>query len=75
MVWQSKLFAHSCFWFSTLISKQDNLNSVYAELKKVQAVAVKTIQMSQGNKISRLVAWTFQSEEQQKAWIKARWKT
>jgi 23S rRNA (adenine1618-N6)-methyltransferase len=75
MVRQSKLFSHSCFWFSTLISKQDNLNSVYAELKKAQAVSVKSIQMSQGNKISRLVAWTFLSEEQQKVWIKARWKT
>jgi 23S rRNA (adenine1618-N6)-methyltransferase len=69
MVRESKLFANSCFWFSTLISKQENLRSTYAELKKENAVEVKTIQMSQGNKISRVVAWTFLSLEQQAAWV------
>ncbi|NBR15704.1 MAG: 23S rRNA (adenine(1618)-N(6))-methyltransferase, partial [Crocinitomicaceae bacterium] len=29
---------------------------------------VKTTQMSQGNKISHLLAWTFQNEKQQKDW-------
>jgi 23S rRNA (adenine1618-N6)-methyltransferase len=75
MVRESIQFANSCFWFSTLISKQENLKGIYTELKKAKTVAVKTIQMSQGNKISRLVAWTFLSVEQQKIWIKARWKT
>lgn len=61
MVSQSKQFADSCLWFSTLISKQSNLNSVYKALKKVEAIKVKTIPMGQGNKISRIVAWTFKS--------------
>ena len=35
MILQSKQFAETCFWFSTLISKEANLDSVYRELKKI----------------------------------------
>ena len=59
MVMESKQFANSCFWFSSLISKQDSLESIYKTLKKVAATEVKTISMGQGNKTSRIVAWTF----------------
>ena len=73
MVSQSKEFATSCFWFSSLISKESNLRSVYDALRKAEAMEVKTIPMSQGNKISRIVAWTFLSGEQQKKWVRTRW--
>lgn len=73
MILQSKTFATSCFWFSTLISKESNLKSVYIALDKSEAFEVKTISMGQGNKISRVVAWTFLSIEQQKEWTKRRW--
>lgn len=69
MISQSKQFATSCFWFSTLISKQSNLKGVYAALKKAEAIDVKTIPMSHGNKISRIVAWTYLSCEQQQKWV------
>ena len=72
MIHQSKRFSQSCFWFSTLISKESNLKSVYLALNKSEAIEVKTIPMGQGNKISRIVAWTFLNKEQQKEWIK-RW--
>ena len=73
MIHQSKQFSTSCFWFSTLISKKYILKSVYKTLKRVEAAEVKTIPMGQGNKISRIVAWTFLSSEQQEEWIKNRW--
>ena len=73
MIHQSKQFATACFWFSTLISKESSLKSVYASLNKAGAYEVKTIPMGQGNKISRIVAWTFLTKEQQKEWIKRRW--
>lgn len=73
MIHQSRQFATVCFWFSTLISKASNLINVYDVLHKSGAVEVKTIPMGQGNKISRVVAWTFLKPEQQKEWIKARW--
>jgi len=60
MINESKLFAKQCVWFTTLVSKASNLPLVYRHLKKVQAVTVKTVEMAQGQKQSRFVAWTFQ---------------
>ena len=60
MIHESKLFAKQCVWFTTLVSKATNLPLVYRELKKVQAVTVKTVEMAQGQKQSRFVAWSFQ---------------
>lgn len=73
MVRQSKEFAGSCFWFSTLISKESSLKSVYEILRKSKAIEVKTVAMGQGNKISRFVAWTFLNRDQQSIWVKSRW--
>ena len=73
MITESKEFSHSCFWFSTLISKASNLKGVYEGLRKVEAEEVRTIPIGQGNKISRIVAWTFLDKEKQDAWIAGRW--
>lgn len=74
MIRQSKKFAVNCLWFSTLVSKQSNLKRAYEALEKVEAVEVKTIPMGQGNKISRVLAWTFLSKEQKKEWANSRWQ-
>lgn len=74
MILQSKQFSTSCLWFSTLIAKQVNLKSVYDELKKANALEIKTIPMGQGNKISRIVAWTFLTLEQKKKWRNTRFR-
>ncbi len=73
MIRESVEFRSSCFWFSTLISKQSSLRNVYAALKLAKALEVHTIPMGQGNKISRVVAWTFLDEAQQKNWKETRW--
>lgn len=74
MIVESKEYSSSCFLFSTLVSKKYNLNAIYAELEKVEALDVKTIPIGQGNKRSRIVSWTFLSKEQQQDWIDERWK-
>ena len=74
MILQSKQFADSCFWFSTLISRESNLRQVYVFLKSVKAADVKTIPMGQGNKISRVVAWTFLTKREQEEWVAERWE-
>ncbi|MCX6171303.1 MAG: 23S rRNA (adenine(1618)-N(6))-methyltransferase RlmF [Flavobacterium sp.] len=68
MIYESAKYPMQCLWFTTLVSKKDNLKSIYKILGKVSAVAIKTIDMAQGQKISRIVAWTFLSETQQKEW-------
>lgn len=67
LIVESKLFSENCRWFSTLISKQSNLQNVYKALRKVEAVEVRTIPMGQGNKSSRIVVWTFLNKKQQAA--------
>ncbi len=72
---ESSLFANSCFWFSTLVSKQSYLNNIYETLTKVKATEIKTIEMGQGNKISRIVAWTYMTESEQKKWSYEKWNS
>lgn len=66
MIKESKQHATQCIWFTTLISKAANLPSVYRALKQVNALDVRTIEMSQGQKKSRIVAWTFLNASQQR---------
>jgi 23S rRNA (adenine1618-N6)-methyltransferase len=68
MIYESVKYPLQVFWFTTLVSKKDNLRSIYKTLNKVGAVEIKTIEMAQGQKISRFVAWTFLSKKQQKDW-------
>ena len=74
MIQESSRYSTSCFWFSSLISKSNNLPSIYSELKNANAFEIKTIDMAQGQKISRIVAWTFLDKNQQKTWKLKRWK-
>jgi 23S rRNA (adenine1618-N6)-methyltransferase len=68
MIYESVKYPLQVFWFTTLISKKDNLKSIYKTLNKIGAVEIKTIEMAQGQKNSRFIAWTFLSPKQQKEW-------
>ncbi len=74
MIKESRKFDKNCFWFTSLVSKQSNLKSIYKALDKTDPTEVKTIQMGTGNKSTRIVAWTFLNKEEQKAWVSERWK-
>ncbi len=69
LIFQSKQYADSCFWYSTLVSKESSLKPIYDTLKQVKTVEIKTIKMEQGHKISRIVAWTFLTEKEQNDWL------
>lgn len=74
MILESKQFASNCFWFSTLISKDSNLKNAGRTLRSVDVLDVKILPMAQGNKTSRILAWTFLTKEEQAKWMKQRWK-
>jgi 23S rRNA (adenine1618-N6)-methyltransferase len=59
MIIESFKFAKSVVWFTTLVSKKETLSNCYYELKRLDAIEVRTINMQQGNKISRILAWKF----------------
>ena len=62
------MFKTQCFWYTTLVSKKENVQSMYDSLNKLGATEIKTIPMHQGNKVTRVVAWTFLSKEEQLNW-------
>jgi 23S rRNA (adenine1618-N6)-methyltransferase len=68
MIYESVKYPKQVLWFTTLVSKRDHLSSILKLLNKVNAAEIKTIDMAQGQKISRIVAWTFMSKTQQEAW-------
>ena len=73
LVAESRPLAQRCHWFTTLISKKTTLLSIHYFLRQAEAAQVHTIDMAQGQKKSRFVAWTFLSEEEQAAWRAQRW--
>ncbi len=58
-IFQSKEFQKQFNWFTSLVSKKDLLKDLKRSLKKLKAKEIKIIQMKQGNKISRILAWRF----------------
>jgi 23S rRNA (adenine1618-N6)-methyltransferase len=68
MIYESAKYPMHCLWYTTLVSKQAHLNSLFKTLNKVNAANITTIDMAQGQKTSRILAWTFLTEKQQKEW-------
>lgn len=64
MISESQQFSAQVVWFTTLISKKENLKPLSAQLQKMGVMQQKVIEMGQGNKQSRLLAWTFLSAQQ-----------
>ena len=62
MIEQSEVFAGQCLWFSSLVSKKENLPAARKALARVGAQDVRVIDMAQGNKVSRILAWSFLDE-------------
>ena len=70
MIEESTQFSTQCLWFSTLVSKESNLGGIYRALKKARVLDSRTIEMAQGQKKSRIVAWTYLNTSQHEAWYK-----
>ncbi len=73
LITESARVPKQVLWFSTLVSKASNLPLIQATLKKVGALESHVVEMSQGQKQSRFVAWTFHDKAQQEAWRAERW--
>lgn len=73
MVAESVQHAAGCLWFTALVSRSSSLPGIRRALKQAGVLDSRTIDMAQGQKKSRIVAWTFMNEEQQRAWRMMRW--
>lgn len=74
MIEQSTQIPRRVLWFTTLLSKADNLTPIQAVLKKAKAVDTRIIDMAQGQKQSRIVAWSFLSAGERSKWARERAK-
>ena len=59
MAKESVKFSSQVNWFTSLVSDKDNIKPLGKLLEKLGAKEVKVLEMSQGQKISRVLAWKF----------------
>lgn len=71
IVEESRLFKQQCLWFTCLVSKKSNLPAIHRAINKVSASAVEVVEMAQGQKQSRFIAWSFFSPEQRQQLFKS----
>jgi 23S rRNA (adenine1618-N6)-methyltransferase len=59
MIQESVVCAAQVGWFTTLVSKSDHLPALEKALRRAQAAEMRIIDMAQGQKRSRVLAWSF----------------
>lgn len=59
MISESQNHTQQVGWFTSLISNKDHLKPLCNMLEGMPVSAVKTINMAQGNKVSRFLAWRY----------------
>lgn len=69
MIAESKDFGRQVMWFTSLVSKGENLPPLYRALTDVGAVKVVKKEMAQGQKQSRFIAWSFMDDEQRRRFL------
>ena len=65
MVTESVLFKSQVCWFTCLLSKKENIKPIKQLLATQRVSNVKVIEMSQGHKVSRFIAWSYMNEAEQ----------
>ncbi|NBA98048.1 23S rRNA (adenine(1618)-N(6))-methyltransferase RlmF [Pseudomonas sp. R5(2019)] len=73
LISESVQLGKQVLWFSTLVSKASNLPAIQAALKKAGVQHSCVVEMGQGQKQSRFVAWTFHDPQARQAWRQVRW--
>jgi 23S rRNA (adenine1618-N6)-methyltransferase len=58
-LYESSLFKEKSKWFTSLVSKKENIVSLQKSSSKLGAIEFKVIPMHQGNKVTRIVCWRF----------------
>jgi 23S rRNA (adenine1618-N6)-methyltransferase len=61
MIAESARVPRACRWFTTLVSKSEHVPRLRQALRAVNAAEVRTIDMTHGQKKSRILAWSFRT--------------
>jgi 23S rRNA (adenine1618-N6)-methyltransferase len=69
MMQESRIYKDQVLFFSSLVSKSAHLKLLEAHLKELKVTYSKVVKMSQGQKISHFIAWSFLPETKRVAWL------
>jgi len=72
LIAESAQLGQQVLWFTSLVSKAANLPGIEAALKKAGVRAQQVVEMGQGQKQSRMVAWSFHDNAARHAWLQRR---
>ena len=83
MINESKQYADKCLWFSSLVSRKDNIKRIEGSLfnmgknkggkQRIQVQEVRRIAMGAGHKSSTILFWTYFDEQRRTDWARMRW--
>jgi len=59
MIVESAALARQCIWFTSLVSRRENLPALEKQLQALDVAEVRVVNMAQGQKQSRFLAWSF----------------
>ena len=59
MALESPQYKEQIHWFTSLVSRKENLKTIKRSIKKAGAKEIRVVEMGLGNKQSRFIAWTF----------------
>lgn len=62
MIAESASFGRQCVWFTTLVSRKEHLPELWRALEEADVAAMRTVEMAQGQKQSRFIAWSFMEQ-------------
>ena len=74
MIQESRNVATQCLWFTSLVAHSASLTGIRKALKRSGASEVRVVEMSQGQKVSRFVAWSYLSPDQRRQWGRNHWQ-
>ena len=69
MITESQLFKQQVCWFSSLVSQQKHIAPLQKLLRSVGVMQSEVIAMRQGQKVSRILVWSYLTVAQQTQWL------
>lgn len=71
MIKESVACRQQVLWFSSLVAKSEHLAQIHKQLAKAGVADVRQVEMAQGSKRSRFVAWSFHPAAARQQWLRA----
>lgn len=75
LIKESRIYSRSTYWYTTLVSKESNLPKILSFLNNEKPAEHRIVEMKQGNKTSRFLAWTYLPPKTRKIWEETRWRS